>query len=520
VTRREFPGGWYIDALPTGEYCVLVKGAGIIDTHLGPLALPSREPSAVLFLTISNAGGFKFAGQAQSSTDPAAYEYLQGTGWRAFPPPACGTNPLIYDNAGVLHRSDCSIGSQGFRYVDESGNLVTGDQSIFRDVLPGVRLHEFTVIDNLLVGQGQEGGVLVWDGGALRILHPGNCFNIRVRRVGNSVSIAFYTVAADGLSAHIYTGQLDELRALPLVPVDTPNPAPAPPPPAPVPSPVPSQPEPQPMPTPSPTSPVPFSWDTVAIIGDAPDVRAWAETTHIRSLTVDAQGVGLVFEAQSRWPDTLTPGWDGALQYTLWVAEQIGGRWYATGAIEFWRGLARNGGDITRDDQIRRNWVYFADPMAGHSVAPGERIGMFVTAGDQRRKDVHAVQERSNIVFFELPSGAAAFTFGVPVAAPAQPPVQEQPAPVPNPVTPPPLAPPIPPVVDTAGEAALLAKLDEIKAAIQAASVAEIAKLDEVKVAFIKGSADVGKQIVAALTAGGGGGALGSILGSVTGKKK
>lgn len=196
----------------------------------------------------------------------------------------------------------------------------------------------------------------------------------------------------------------------PAVPIVIDGPAPVP-----VPRPVPI-PEPTPMPQPS----SPFSWSSLQIIGEAPDVRAWAETTRITRVSLSTEGAALTFDAQSRWPDITSPGWDGPLQYTLWFAQQIDGRWYATGVIEFWRGLVAYGGDVTAPNQFGANWVYFASPLRQPAI--GETIGFFVTAGDQRRKDVHAVAERSNLVTFPWNGRADVFTFGdapTPVPAPA-----------------------------------------------------------------------------------------------------
>ena len=73
------------------------------------------------------------------------------------------------------------------------------------------------------------------------------------------------------------------------------------------------------------------------------------------------------------WPDVTPPGWDGPLEYTLGIAENIGGQWYASAAIQFWRGLPASGGNVAQDVstqkqcfafgygstcQIAKNWYY------------------------------------------------------------------------------------------------------------------------------------------------------------------
>ena len=43
------------------------------------------------------------------------------------------------------------------------------------------------------------------------------------------------------------------------------------------------------------------------------------------------------------------------------------------------------------------------------SAAVGEQVGFFVTAGDQRAKDVRVVTERSNVVLVPFPSDSGAY---------------------------------------------------------------------------------------------------------------
>jgi hypothetical protein len=235
VIRHLSPGGWYADALPSGEYCVLFPSSHI-DTHLGALTLPRGEAFGPLYLRCSNVGGFKFAGQAHDTLNPAGWEWTEGNGWRPLPPPCVGTSPLIYDRLGVLHSSDGSIGSQGWRYClndgTPEGHLVTGDQTYTREVAPGVLIHEYTDVDGLLIGQGHDGGTVVWDGVALRLLESGDGRFVRANVDGDRVAVSF--VKSDG--AVIVQTTLAELHALPVVT-----------PPAPVPVPVP-QPKPEPVP--------------------------------------------------------------------------------------------------------------------------------------------------------------------------------------------------------------------------------------------------------------------------------
>ena len=123
------------------------------------------------------------------------------------------------------------------------------------------------------------------------------------------------------------------------------------------------------------------------------------------------------------WPDVTPPGWDGPLEYTLGIAENIGGQWYASAAIQFWRGLPASGGNVAQDVstqkqcfafgygstcQIAKNWYYDGrwGNLAGYQPKTGELIGVFVVAGNVRGVtdgSQSPVQERSNVVLVPMP---------------------------------------------------------------------------------------------------------------------
>jgi hypothetical protein len=152
-----------------------------------------------------------------------------------------------------------------------------------------------------------------------------------------------------------------------------------------------------------------------AIVHSSPSgVAGWPVTTSITSLSFRSDGVAVEFskkQGAGRWPDVLPPGWSGPLQYTLWIAMNIGGQWHTCGPIEYWYGLQVSGGDVTAGNQIAANWTYYCGPMARQPAA-GEQVGFFVTAGDQRLKDVAIVHERSNVVVIPFPaSSGRTFTF-------------------------------------------------------------------------------------------------------------
>jgi hypothetical protein len=157
-----------------------------------------------------------------------------------------------------------------------------------------------------------------------------------------------------------------------------------------------------------------FSLAGASVYASPAGVASWPATATITSISFRSDGVAVEFTKKNgagRWPDVIPPGWDGPIQYTLWIAMNIGGRWHTCGTIEYWFGLGASGGDVTRNNQIAANWTYQCGPMA-RQPAPGESVGFFVTAGDQRLKDVAATHERSNTIVVPFPSFAGqTFTF-------------------------------------------------------------------------------------------------------------
>jgi hypothetical protein len=189
--------------------------------------------------------------------------------------------------------------------------------------------------------------------------------------------------------------------------------SPAAPAPAPTPTPAPT-PVPTPVPTPGPVSSDGINLSTATIMNSPSDVANWPATARLTLLDLGVGGAHVEFtkkDGPGSWPDVRPPGWSGDLQYTLWIVLNVNGRWYASGCIEYWRGLDRNGGPPS---QYAQNWYY--DPirwgaMSGHQPAPGEQVGFFVTAGDARNNGTSILHERSNIVVVPFP-GAGGGVFG------------------------------------------------------------------------------------------------------------
>lgn len=170
-------------------------------------------------------------------------------------------------------------------------------------------------------------------------------------------------------------------------------------------------------------------------------VGNWPITTTLTALEFREKGVYVEFpkkDGPNRWPDvnpkladgtpwTNPDGSLGMIQYTLWIGMNIGGTWHVSAQMEYWHDLDANGGNVTLDNQIAKNWTYDCDEMA-RQPAPGEPVAFFVTAGDQRKKDVWAVHERSQVAIVPFPATVPqTFTFSGDTSAPQTPPT---PAPI------------------------------------------------------------------------------------------
>lgn len=170
-------------------------------------------------------------------------------------------------------------------------------------------------------------------------------------------------------------------------------------------------------------------------IHNSQDVKSWPATAAITRLEFRASGVHVEHTKNvgpGAWPNFRPAGWDGDLQYTLWMFLRINGQWHGAGGIQFWQTCDQNGGP---PEEFTKNWFYAADrwaPMTGHQPASGESVGFMVSAGDARGDGQHPVNERSNIVVMPFPSSGAVYTAtDAPEPALPQPqPPQEVPGPV------------------------------------------------------------------------------------------
>lgn len=173
----------------------------------------------------------------------------------------------------------------------------------------------------------------------------------------------------------------------------------------------------------TPPAPGPGSGDQIdlaaAVITDgSPDVRAWPIGAMLQQLELSA-AVDARLDFSRRWGPGAWPfvlgAEGGEIQYTLWVGCWLEGRWHFAACIRcISRGEADNyvpTGPTLAPGQLPQNWYYFAGaPLAPYQPAPGESVAWLLTAGDQRRGDLHAVAERTQVVL--APFGPGLVTFG------------------------------------------------------------------------------------------------------------
>ena len=149
----------------------------------------------------------------------------------------------------------------------------------------------------------------------------------------------------------------------------------------------------------------------------SPDVRGWPIGAAMTEIGLSAsEGMSVNFtkrNAPNAWPFVNGPE-GGDLQYTLWIGCKINGQWYLAGSILcISRGPDDNyvpTGPTLQPGQLPNNWYYFAgSPMASYQPQPGEQVAWFVTAGVQRRTDVHKITERTNVVLTPFSPGTYNF---------------------------------------------------------------------------------------------------------------
>ena len=171
---------------------------------------------------------------------------------------------------------------------------------------------------------------------------------------------------------------------------------------------------------------------SAAQIVNAPDVRQWPMTAALTQISFDGSMTSVAFTKKNgpgRWPDITPKGWDGPLQYTLWLFLQVDAYWVGSGFIQFWNG--REGSGSSSDPDVpslyHKNWFYAERwrPINGHGpIQPGEKIGLMVTSGNARDSGgPFGPSERSNVVVIAATDrGVFDFPVDAPVPTPTPPP--------------------------------------------------------------------------------------------------
>jgi hypothetical protein len=225
--RPIWENGWYIDALPDGAYVVLIRDSHL-ETSRGRVELPAGQN--VLQISLAP-DGIRFAGTGHH--DDLAWEWT-GTSWVSHGK-AHGIRACIYDADGQLHIArgpQPPTGSQGWRYVSDTGELVFSDRT-YAD--PARRVWEYIDRAGITVGQGGDGPhgqdpLIVLHGGKRYRVQGGQCRFIKFPQPqGDHLTISW--VQEDRREAHILRLTVADLWQFPL------DDAPAPPPPSPPPEP-------------------------------------------------------------------------------------------------------------------------------------------------------------------------------------------------------------------------------------------------------------------------------------------
>lgn len=247
--RLEVPNAIYGDCLPTGEHYAGRAGRAAV-SHLGDISLPTGE-NFMMWNRITKAGGFKVA--SASNATGKVWVYANGA-WTLDGRISHGTQGHAWRPDGSLAVLEPAGGqdSQGIRFwypqapaniantdvLGRTAGFVTGSPSYgFGTELAkhfGVtRLFEWTYLDGIVVGQGDNGGAVIQRGNEHRILETGHTRFIQAHKTGADMCVAIS--AFDRNSVIFYWLTESEISRFPIYPVagsGGPVDPPPPPPPA------------------------------------------------------------------------------------------------------------------------------------------------------------------------------------------------------------------------------------------------------------------------------------------------
>jgi hypothetical protein len=259
--------------------------------------------------------------------------------------------------------------------------------------------------------------VLINTFSALDWAQPGIEINPNPRRTGGTGAVNFYSgpplaqaimvqaTAQNGTSNPVpFDGTSNVTITLALIPFAAAAPLP---------------PDPDPGPDPLPPSTGADAIDlsqAIVASGDCPPVAhlpilSAMSLISLTNVGADGQGFAMNFPGRDTWPGVVPPGWEGAINHTLWIAERIGGTWYVLPIKEGLHDYLTLG-PILNPGQIPQNLTYFAQaPMYGYQPKPREQVGFFATTGDTRRMNLQPLigAGRTNVVL--VPFAAGEYTF-------------------------------------------------------------------------------------------------------------
>ena len=148
------------------------------------------------------------------------------------------------------------------------------------------------------------------------------------------------------------------------------------------------------------------------------DLARWCVGARITSVQFTSGAFLVDFsrrDGPNRWPDYISPGFTGPLQYTLGMCLQVNGQWACSAVVEFWYGRPLT--ESAAPSAIAREWFYDPrwGPLTGRQPADGETVGIFVCSGDCRNTTASYnpnFKERSNIVMVKWSNGGGpSYTF-------------------------------------------------------------------------------------------------------------
>lgn len=131
---------------------------------------------------------------------------------------------------------------------------------------------------------------------------------------------------------------------------------------------------------------------TRAIVVNSPAVIAsWPVTAHITGVHFEVSGWRVDFDRRlgaNAWPNIVTPGWDGPLQYTLGLCRKMTPSWVCSSVVEFWQHRLEDEGVRAGapPSDIAKEWFYDGrwGALASWQPALGEEVGVYIQAGDGR----------------------------------------------------------------------------------------------------------------------------------------